>query len=260
VRSRGQDSEQGLRSWVRVFEVDPTLLAGIDAAVARPLVRSTTVEMIEVPASTALPRRVSDAGVAGAMVIQGVLAGTTWVGERRSVELLGRRDVFAVGAPAASWTSLDLARVAILDDDFVASVQRFPSIVALLMRRMAERADDLAQRLAIVSIRQLDDRLLALLRHLAERWGQPDGDRVHIPLRLSHELLADMTCAQRPSVSVAAKELTRRGLVDRGPRGSWILLPEPADAPGPSALAAATFGSAATVSRITQPLALPSGH
>jgi CRP/FNR family transcriptional regulator, cyclic AMP receptor protein len=260
VRSRGQESEQVLRSWVRLFEADPTLLAGIDPAVARPLVRSTTVEVIEVPPNTALPRRLADANAVGAMVVQGVMAGTTWVGERRTVELLGSGDILAAGAPTASWTSLDLARVAILDDDFVASVQRFPSIVSLLMRRMAERADDLAQRLAIVSIRQLDDRLLALLRHLAERWGQREGDRVHIPLRLSHELLADMTCAQRPSVSVAAKELTRRGVVDRGPRGSWILLPEPADTPPPSALAAATFASAATVSRITQPLALPSGH
>jgi CRP-like cAMP-binding protein len=260
VRARGQESEQGLRSWVRLFEADPTLLAGVDAAVARPLVRSTTVEVLEVPAGTALPRRLSDASVAGAIVVQGVMAGTTWVGERRSVELLGSGDVFAMGAPCASWTSLDRARVAILDDDFVASVQRFPSIVALLMRRMSERADDLAQRLAIVSIRHLDDRLLALLRHLAERWGQQEGDRVHIPLRLSHELLADMACAQRPSVSVAAKELTRRGLVDRGPRGSWILLPEPAEAPAPSAFAAATFTPAATVSRITPPLALQSGH
>jgi CRP/FNR family cyclic AMP-dependent transcriptional regulator len=259
VRARGQASEQVLRSWLRLFDADPTLLAGIDAAVVRPLVRSTTVEVIEVPASTALPRRLSDANVASVMVVQGVVAGTTWVGERRTVELLGSGDVFVAGAPKASWTSLDRACIAILDDDFIASVQRYPSIVAVLMRRMSERADDLAQRLAIVSIRHLDDRLLALLRHLAERWGRREGDCVHIPLRLSHELLADMACAQRPSVSVAAKELTRRGLVDRGPRGSWILLPEPSDVPVPSALAAATFAST-TVSRITQPLALPSGH
>lgn len=257
MRARGRESEQVLRSWVRLFDADPTLLAGIDAAVARPLVRSTSVEVIEVPAGSALPRRLSDASVAAAMVIQGVIAATTWVGERRSVELLGSGDVFAVHAPATSWTSLDRACVAILDDDFIGSVQRFPSIVALLMRRISERADDLAQRLAIVSIRHLDDRLLALLRHLAERWGEQEGDCVHIRLRLSHELLADMACAQRPSVSVAAKELTRRGLVDRGPRGSWILLPEHADAPSPSALAAATFASAATVSTITQPVALP---
>jgi hypothetical protein len=66
-------------------------------------------------------------------------------------------------------------------------------------------------------------RLLLLLREIAERWGRVVADGVWIPFRLSHDLLADLACAQRPSVSVAVRELAERGLAVRRDDGGWLL-------------------------------------
>jgi CRP/FNR family transcriptional regulator, cyclic AMP receptor protein len=45
----------------------------------------------------------------------------------------------------------------------------------------------------------------------------------HVPLRLSHEVLAEIVGARRPSVSVALGRLRKRGAVVRLPDRSWLL-------------------------------------
>jgi CRP-like cAMP-binding protein len=233
VRAHGQDVEYMIPSRVRLFEAEPELLVGIDARAARWLSRNTTVEAVDIEHGAALPRRLYESGAAGAMVLYGVLAGSAWVGKHRSVELLGAGDVISLsrgGAATGSWRSLNRARVMILDEDFLEATHQYPGILAVLLERAAARADRLSRRLAIVSIRHLDDRLLVLLHDLADLWGVEEPGAVRIPLRLSHELLADMAGAQRPSVSAAVARLRSRGLVARGPHGSWLLLtqrPEP---------------------------------
>jgi DNA-binding IclR family transcriptional regulator len=66
-----------------------------------------------------------------------------------------------------------------------------------------------------------------LLWHLADRFRRSHPEGVVLPLPLSHELLAQLVGAQRPSVSRALKELERAGVVARRPDGSWWLGGEP---------------------------------
>ena len=66
-----------------------------------------------------------------------------------------------------------------------------------------------------------------LLWLLADRWGQVRPDGTAIPIRITHTLLADLVAAQRPSVSTAISELTRRGLVIPIEGGGWILRGNP---------------------------------
>ena len=56
---------------------------------------------------------------------------------------------------------------------------------------------------AIAHLTRVDDRLLALLWCLAERWGRVVPDGVLVSLRLSHRTLAGMVGARRPSVTTA---------------------------------------------------------
>jgi len=58
--------------------------------------------------------------------------------------------------------------------------------------------------------------------HLAERWGRVGRDGVTITLPLTHELLAKLVGAARPSVTTALGDLAARGLLTRD-QDSWRL-------------------------------------
>ena len=80
--------------------------------------------------------------------------------------------------------------------------------------------------MAIAQLPLLELRLLALLWHLADRWGETVPDGVKVPIRLTHSLLAAMVLGRRPSVSTTLTELSNRGLVSRVEDG-WVLHGEP---------------------------------
>jgi CRP-like cAMP-binding protein len=163
-------------------------------------------------------------------VLDGVPARSAALAGRRTVELLGVGDVVRPWqddgriAVTAGWTALVPSAAAVLDDDFVAVTARFPGIVEELLQRATARSDRLAERLAIASIPSRPQRLLALLWYLADRWGVVTRDGVLIRLPLSHQVLADLACAQRPSVSVALKHLVVAGRAVRHSGGEWLLL------------------------------------
>jgi CRP-like cAMP-binding protein len=53
----------------------------------------------------------------------------------------------------------------------------------------------------------------------------PAGVQLSVPL--THELLARIVGARRPTVTSALRNLRADGLVTRGPGGSWLLHGEP---------------------------------
>lgn len=73
----------------------------------------------------------------------------------------------------------------------------------------------------------MEDRILLILWHLADRWGRVGADGVILPLPLTHRLLARIVAAHRPSVTGAISRLTDRGLVRRRADGSWLLCGDP---------------------------------
>jgi len=110
-------------------------------------------------------------------------------------------------------------RMAILDGDFAARAARYPSIAANLAGRGMMRSRTLAIGMAIAHYPQVRQRLLLLLWHVADRWGRVTPEGVRIPLRLPHELLADLIAARRPAVTSALSELAEEGLVVRDENG-----------------------------------------
>ena len=215
---------------VRVLEVDSGLRQVVAAERLRRLV---VVDAMRLPAGVPLSFGLMRADVFGLLVIDGFLCRLARVGERTGVELLGPGDVLRPWqdeSPLASqpcdvsWQVVDPARVAVLDAEFLGLVARSPEVVAELMSRLVWRCHALAERLAIARIPRLDERLLALLWHLADRWGHVDGDRVAIPMRLRHGLLADLACAQRPPVTSALNRLAAGGRIERNAWHGWHLL------------------------------------
>jgi CRP/FNR family transcriptional regulator, cyclic AMP receptor protein len=121
---------------------------------------------------------------------------------------------------------LAATRVAVLDTHFAATVSRYPEVSVAVMGRLASQTERLSTLKAIAQLNSVERRVLALLRHLAARWGRMTPRGVVIPLTLSHRLLGELIGARRPTVSVAVAALGRDEAVRRLDDGTWLLTAE----------------------------------
>jgi CRP-like cAMP-binding protein len=223
---------------VRLVDADPDLFEGVDGTFARHGVQTLTVPVVRLPAgrwhveSHPLNERL------GLLVLDGLLARSVEVAGQRRAELVGPGDVLrpwddgeqelARLRADVEWVVLQPARLAELDATFARDACRFPQVLGELMRRTVRRSQRMALQLAIGDLRRVDDRLLALFAHLGDRWGRVTPDGIHVPVRLTHELIGQLVGAQRPTVTTALGELRRDGRLVKRPDRTWLL---PAAAP-----------------------------
>jgi hypothetical protein len=220
------------REWVAILEADAslaaavaptTLAAALPACVAR--VRRIDPGAWQPPADLAGP------GGLGLLVLGGFLARHVDVVGRPATELLGPGDLLRPWEPdrtepfssAARWQALEPCCLAVLDERVSAVIGRWPDLVAALVGRALARSRGHAVGLAVGQIPSMRLRLLVVLWHIADRFGERRDEGTLIPMRLTHELLANLTSAQRPSVSHALTALRGRGLIGRTPDGRLIL-------------------------------------
>jgi CRP/FNR family cyclic AMP-dependent transcriptional regulator len=168
----------------------------------------------------------------GIVVIDGVLARDLSVAGLEATELVGEGDVLDpwAAAPAdaflpasAHWTVLLAGRILVVDPALMREAGRRPSILGGLYAGSARRAARLALHQAISQLPRVELRLLAMLWHLASRWGRVSADGVVVPLPLSHARLGRLVGARRPTVTLALRELAERGHVVRRDDGAWQL-------------------------------------
>jgi CRP-like cAMP-binding protein len=164
------------------------------------------------------------------MVVDGLVLRELLLGPSTATELLGPTDIVATG-PAGDallptetqWSVPQAARVAILDDRLLQILRAWPGVGRILLDRSARREVRLSVHRAIAQLPRVDQRLLALFAHLAERWGRVAASGIVVPLQLTHETLGRLIGARRPTVSLALKDLSREGLLERRLDGSWLL-------------------------------------
>jgi CRP-like cAMP-binding protein len=168
------------------------------------------------------------------MVLDGLLGRRVVVPERgRSLELLGRGDLFSPwqeDSPSFShiaWTVIEPSWIAALDQNFMAQIREFPELMEALTERALRRSRRIAVSAAIANTVGVEERLLLLLWQLTELWGRKTQGGAVLPYRLSHQTLADLVGARRPTVTLALRGLTDRGLLERGQGGEWILIGSP---------------------------------
>ena len=133
----------------------------------------------------------------------------------------------------ADWQVMEPSRLAVLGRSVALRLSARPELNAALLDKQMERARSLAINAATENVRGLDRRLLLLFWHLAERWGRREGGEVLVPLRLTHETLALLIGARRPSVTTALSSLSAQGLLRRGDDGGWLLTGSPPPPVGP---------------------------
>src|SRR6478672_11417971 len=168
----------------------------------------------------------------GFLIIDGLLSREVDVLGRSCIELIGPCDVMRPWSwdeagshvqAEVGWEVLEPTRLAVLDHALVQRLAPFPQLGVELFSRGIRRAHALAVALAISHHQRVDDRLLLTLWHLAERWGRVTPDGVVVPLPLSHQRLADLVGAHRPSVTTAMGDLARDGALSRRDDGDWVL-------------------------------------
>jgi CRP/FNR family transcriptional regulator, cyclic AMP receptor protein len=177
----------------------------------------------------------------GLLMLDGVIVRRIGPRRRGGAELLGPGDLMrpwdadadagTLTSLPTTWRVIEPARLAVLDQRFAARVAAYPEIAARLMQRGLERARAVLVQMAIAHHARIDDRLALALWHLADRWGRVTPNGVAISLRLTHELLADLVAAQRPSVTLSLQHLERDGRIARRD-SSIFLLGDPPDLDG----------------------------
>jgi CRP/FNR family cyclic AMP-dependent transcriptional regulator len=215
---------------INVFDEDPDLLAGVPAE------EVASVRLHGRAAAHTFPAGDVDFGAIedgiGLLVISGFLYREAAVMAASSIELLGPGDVLRpwqddrAEAPVpvtAHYRAVEPIQVAELGSRFSDVCARWPQVFETISSRLLERARWLAMQAALGRMTRVEDRLLVLLWHVADRWGhvEPDG-KIVCPVRLTHAVLAGAVAARRPTVTTALTRLASRGQVLKHGDG-WAL-------------------------------------
>ncbi|MGI8904088.1 MAG: Crp/Fnr family transcriptional regulator [Solirubrobacteraceae bacterium] len=223
------------RRTVAVLEADPDLANGLSPGAAEAARRQAVAAVIDAAPPDWNPGRMAaaaDGGWLGLLVIEGLMIRRVTVGRRSACELFGPGDLIRPWDTDGDYDPLPISidwpvrkptRLAILDAEFALRIAAWPRISSALMGRIAHRARQLALTQAVSHLPLVHARLLILFWLLAERWGRvgPNGVRVILPL--THEVLAMLVGARRPTVTIALQRLIRAGLVERENHERWLL-------------------------------------
>jgi CRP/FNR family transcriptional regulator, cyclic AMP receptor protein len=157
----------------------------------------------------------------GLLVLDGLIAFDTRIGNRTATELIGAGDLLQPPSRRAdemlpqadTWRALWPTRFALLDSEFADRVRPWPQIIQVLLRRAGTRLTEVDALRAITCQPRLELRLVLLLWHLAARWGRVEPAGIRLTLPLTHRLLGQLVGAERPSISHALGRLAGAGLV-----------------------------------------------
>lgn len=225
------------RQWsggtVRVLELDPDLLVGIDAeSAAMARVHAVAPTIVLDTGHWTPPDAARCERILGLLLLDGLMTRCVTINGILCPELLGQGDVLrpwdanldlADRHATTSWRVLKPVTMAVLGTRFVETIRRWPWITTALLARSIDRSRWLALQMAIPQIRRADDRLRLLFGDLAARWGRVTPHGVVLPLPLTNQLLAQLTCLRRPTVSSTMTRFAETGEIVRRPGTGFLL-------------------------------------
>jgi CRP/FNR family cyclic AMP-dependent transcriptional regulator len=216
---------------------DPDLAAGLDGERLRRAERdliASTLAAFEGPWDPEEAGAQVRGGI-GLLLMEGLVVRRVGRTGRYGAELLGPGDLMRpwqhdgedVTLPFdTSFRVIEHTTLALLDLRFAARAAPYPEIGSALIGRAMQRSRTLVVNMAIAHYPRIDRRLLMLMWHLADRWGRVTPDGIRIPLRLTHQLLADLVASRRPSVTSGLQQLIHEGLISKH-GDAWLLHGEP---------------------------------
>lgn len=215
---------------VRLIDVEPDLASTLSpeeleraAAVRLPVLAAGEGELD-------LDRLHDASGAFGVLILDGMVLHRVLIGEHSTLRVLGPGDIVAVGG-SPNVAILDYgghriaepAQLALLEDQALLGIRRFPQLAVTFQSRMAEQQERLAAQLVICQLPRVEDRVLAMMWLLAESWGRVTSAGTTLPLSLTHDAWGELVGAKRPTITLALQRLGERGAAVRLDRG-WLLL------------------------------------
>jgi hypothetical protein len=175
---------------------------------------------------------VDKSGGFGALVVNGLLLQSVEISGHQTVTLIGPGGLVPLDR-APDWMPFagsrlipaDEMHVVVLDKAFLLAARRWPWLVVCLHERMLEQSARLTKQVAICQLPRVEDRLIAILRLLAESWGRMTPAGISLELSLSHETLGQLIGARRPTVTLGLKELAEQNALVRQGKG-WLIIEE----------------------------------
>lgn len=229
-RVRSRAPTLGRQAWVSLVEFDSDLkprAGGWSALGARRLV----ARVAHLPPGPFSPEALVDVPTKslGLMVIEGLALVQVAAGRAPIGWLIGVEDLVrpwemdeASLLKDASWVALSPLRVALLDGDFARRASGTDSVTEALLTKVAQTSHWLFAKSLVTGTSVIEERLLLLFALLGERWGKATAAGVFVGMPLTHQVLATLIGARRPSVSTALRELSVAGLLRRTAEG-WLL-------------------------------------
>ena len=80
-------------------------------------------------------------------------------------------------------------------------IQEHPKLADLVLQQTLQRLQQTERLLAIAGLKRVDERLMALLRLLAQEMGEPTAEGIRLPVRLTHQTLANTISTTRVTVT-----------------------------------------------------------
>jgi hypothetical protein len=222
---------------VQLLVADPDLGEHMGPDARRQATELVRARVYRVPRGAWKPPEINH-GASGLLLLEGLMVRTLRLGTVASTEIVGPTDIIrpwevelipSVVPTLTDWTVLEEAQVALLDGRVTALAGRWPELSAAIGARLLRRCRSLAYLMAAQHFVRVEDRLLATLWHLAAMWGRVTPRGTVVPFRLTHEMLASIIGAQRPTTTTAIRSLTQQGRLARDGARRYVLLGDPPD-------------------------------
>jgi CRP/FNR family transcriptional regulator, cyclic AMP receptor protein len=223
------------RSMVGLLDIDPDFgrVLSLEDRVIAQRFGLPVHEMPAGPTGADVNELLAEEQALGAIVLDGMLVHRLQVADQIGLRLLGAGDIVIRATDArltvladSTMTGTPTSRLAVLDDALLLALRRWPRLAVRLLERLEKQSQMLAAQFVIAELPRVDQRVMALLWLLAERWGYVSTIGTHLRLNLTHETLGALVGARRPTITLAVSELLDRGALIKQQQG-WLLIEPP---------------------------------
>jgi CRP/FNR family transcriptional regulator, cyclic AMP receptor protein len=216
---------------VRLLDVDEELAAAVPAHDRGRARRALVVPVHAVDRGVVdLGRLPMDDTTFVLLLLEGTLSRDVVLADHELSELLVPGDLLSPWEPAADGipsvrrlTALDQARLTVLDGRFMRAAAVWPGLMTAVHRRLNDQEHRVATHGVICQLPRVEQRILAVMWHVAMRTGKVGTEGTVVPVRLTHRALGRLVGARRPTVTLALKHLAATGRLARRRDGSWVL-------------------------------------
>lgn len=236
-----QQDETARARGVRLLVVDPDLGKDLEAEALQEAREQAVFPDIELPEGPLELQALRGAEhvrgqLQGYYIIEGSLTVNLQMSGRTCTRLIGPRELVLLDGIETdsipvkwNWGVLAPARLALLDERLLTIARRWPLLMSAILERAAHQTRNAFLQQAISQLPRVEERLLALFWSIADRQGVVRPDGVWLELPATHDTLAHMVGAQRPTVSLGLTRLAEGGLVKADGTG-WLLARDSLDA------------------------------